>query len=87
MASCKNDFLCTLQSEPLLIINLPLCPLFSPVITTKIVIELITLHYLANLKYKYIYMVAKKLVNFTSIQARLRETSGSTLTRVPKNGC
>ena len=56
MASCKNDFLCTLQSEPLLIINLPLCPLFSPVITTKIVIELITLHYLANLKYKYIYI-------------------------------
>ena len=55
MASCKNDFLCTLQSEPLLIINLPLCPLFSPVITTKIVIKLITSHYLANLKYKYIY--------------------------------
>ena len=31
-------------------------------------------------------MVAKKLVNITSIQARLRETSGSTLTRIPKNG-
>ena len=85
MASCKNDFLCTLQSEPLLIINLPLCPLFSHVITTKIVIELITLHYLANLKYKYIYG-GKKTCKFTSIQARLRETSGSTLTRVPKNG-